>query len=215
MVIVSYRCPRLDIQMSDFGTSLVSPMKLHLSLGQGALDGSNSRYDKYLPELKGLYRDAEAFEALRAVDGGLPVYWVESFEPGGGAGELITGISILEPGSVGDEYYMTRGHLHVNADRAELYVGLAGRGVMLLESLNGDTRTIEVEPGDAVYVPGYWIHRSVNVGSERFAQLFCYSLDAGQDYAIIQRAGGMKTLVVSSDDGWATRENPDHRGYQL
>jgi glucose-6-phosphate isomerase len=110
---------------------------------------------------------------------------------------------------------MTRGHLHAVADRSELYVGLSGRGVMILETLDGRSEVVDVAPGEAVYVPGHWVHRSVNVGHERFSTLFCYAADAGQDYGIIERAGGMKSLVVVDGDGYAVRSNPDHRGYRL
>jgi len=108
---------------------------------------------------------------------------------------------------------MTRGHLHAVADRSELYVGLTGHGVMILETVEGATEVVEISPGKAVYVPGHWVHRSVNVGTERFVTLFCYAADAGQDYSIIERAGGMRSLVVRDGDSWCTRPNPDHRGY--
>jgi glucose-6-phosphate isomerase len=121
---------------------------------------------------------------------------------------------VLEPGTVGEEYAMTRGHLHAVADRSELYVGLAGIGVMVLETLDGRSEVVPVAPGQAVYVPGHWVHRSVNVGTERFSTLFCYAADAGQDYSIIERAHGMKSLVVRDGAGWAVRPNPDHRGYR-
>lgn len=192
----------------------VPPVKLTLAADVGALRGSDGRYEKRLEDLKGLYRDADAYEQLMDDDDGSPVYWVENSQSEEGPGGLITGMSVLEPGSVGDEYFMTRGHLHVQADRAELYVGLAGRGVMLLETLDGRSEAIEVTPGEAVYVPGYWVHRSVNVGTDRFATLFCFASDAGQDYEIIARAGGMKQLVVKDGDGWTTIANPDHRGYR-
>jgi len=55
---------------------------------------------------------------------------------------------------------------------------------------------------------------ALNTGTERLATLFCYAADAGQDYSIIERAGGMKSLVVVDGDGWAIQPNPDHRGYQ-
>ena len=77
---------------------------------------------------RGLYRDDAAYGRLDA-DDGRPVYWVESSKTEHGPGGLITGISVLEPGPVGYEYAMTRGHLHAIADRSELYVGLTGRGV--------------------------------------------------------------------------------------
>jgi glucose-6-phosphate isomerase len=192
----------------------VPPVRLTLSPERGELGGSNGRYEKFLPDLTGLYRDAEAFQQLLAVDDGRPVYWVESSQTEDGPGGLITGVSVLEPGRVGAEFAMTRGHLHAVSDRSELYVGLSGRGVMVLDTVAGDTQVVEVQPGQAVYVPGNWLHRSVNVGTERFVTLFCYAADAGQDYAIIERAGGMKSLVVEGDGGWRAVANPDHRGYR-
>jgi glucose-6-phosphate isomerase, archaeal len=189
------------------------PVKLNLAPEDGALRGSSGRYEKTLHDLAGVYRDVEAYEAKLAEADGSPVYWVENSQSEEGPGGLITGISVLEPGRIGDEFYMTRGHLHVKADRSELYVGLIGHGVMLLETLDGESEAIEVRPREAVYVPGHWVHRSVNVGTERFATLFCFAADAGQDYEIIARAGGMKQLVVDRDGGWTTIPNPDHQGY--
>jgi glucose-6-phosphate isomerase len=97
---------------------------------------------------------------------------------------------------------------------AELYYGLAGRGVMLLETTTGETRALEIRPGVAVHVPGHWIHRSVNTGDEPLSTLFCYASDAGQDYSVIGDAGGMRRLVVATSDGWGLRDNPDHAGYR-
>ena len=182
---------------------------------QGRLEGSNARYEKRLADLAGLYRDGAAYDAALGADDGSPVYWVESSGTEDGPGGLITGISVLEPGRVGDEYAMTRGHLHAISDRSELYLGLAGHGVMILETLDGRSEVVDVAPGRAVYVPGHWVHRSVNVGPDRFSTLFCYAADAGQDYAIIERAGGMASLVVAEGDGYTVRPNPDHRGYRV
>jgi len=195
-------------------TRAVAPVALSILADAGRLGGSNGRYEKVLSDLEGLYRDADAYRARLAQDDGKPVYWVEASQTEDGPGGLITGISVLEPGTVGAEFAMTRGHLHAVSDRSELYVGLSGRGVMVLEALDGRSEVLDVEPGLAVYVPGHWVHRSVNVGRERFSTLFCYAADAGQDYGIIQRAGGMKSLVVATDDGYAVQPNPDHRGYQ-
>lgn len=188
------------------------PVRLILDAQNGALLGSNGRYEKHLNDLVGVYRNREAFDDAIKRDSGSPVYWVEDLKLPG-SGELITGISVLEPGLIGDEYYMTRGHLHARADRAELYLCLSGTGVMLLETLAGDSRAIELKEGQAVQVPGHWVHRSVNVGSDRFVTLFSYPADSGQNYDIIAEAGGMKNLVVTTEDGWTTRSNPDHKGY--
>ena len=84
---------------------------------------------------------------------------------------------------------------------------------MLLETTDGQTRALDIEPGVAVHVPGHWVHRSVNVGDEPLSTLFCYATNAGQDYQLIADAGGMRKLVVADGGGWAMRDNPDHRGY--
>ena len=120
--------------MSEASPPPVPPVALSILAEAGRLEGSNGRYEKFLPDLEGLYRDGAAYQALLAADDREPVYWVETTETEPGPGGLITGISVLEPGTVGSEYAMTRGHLHAIADRSELYVGLSGRGVMILDS---------------------------------------------------------------------------------
>jgi glucose-6-phosphate isomerase len=86
---------------------------------------------------------------------------------------------------------------------------------MLLETLDGRSRAVPLTPGDAAHVPGHWVHRSVNIGSEPFVTLFCYPADAGQDYALIAEAGGMAQLIVDDGaGGWTTRSNPEHTGYR-
>jgi len=193
------------------------PARLKLLVELGAMSGSNGRYEKHLADLSGLYRDSAAFDRALENDTGEPAYFVESSVIEGGDGALTVGISTVLPGRFGDEYAMTRGHVHEQAECAELYYGLTGRGVMLMETLDGQTRALEIVPGVAVHVPGHWIHRSVNVGHTPFSTLFCYATEAGQDYNVIARAGGMKKLVVVDDapgaSSWTLRDNPDHRGY--
>jgi glucose-6-phosphate isomerase len=70
---------------------------------------------------------------------------------------------------------------------------------------------MEMTAGAVVYVPPYWIHRSVNTGTEPLVTFFCYPADAGQDYDIIARAGGMATLIVADGDGWREAPNPRYR----
>jgi glucose-6-phosphate isomerase, archaeal len=74
-----------------------------------------------------------------------------------------------------------------------------------MESPDGETRAIEIVARSICYVPPYWIHRSVNVGPEPLVMTFCYPSDAGQDYAIIARSGGMRHRVVSDPaGGWTS-----------
>ena len=181
----------------------------------GGIDGRSARYEVRLERLKAIYGDALAYEERVAEVGADElVYWVDSHSYDDGPGSLTIGTSTLLPGTIGDEFAVTRGHLHAQADRAELYFCLSGRGVMLMETLDGETSAIELTAGRAAHVPGGWIHRSVNVGSEPFVTLFCYNSDAGQDYGVIADAGGMSQCVVSAPGGgWQLRPNQDHVGY--
>jgi glucose-6-phosphate isomerase len=187
-----------------------------LALGaDGVMTGATSSYEKRLGDMAGVYRDDDAYRGALAENGpDFLVYRVEEHRNVDGEGALIIGTSTLQPGRYGDEFAVTRGHLHAKADRAELYYCLSGTGVMLLETLDGRSEALPLRPGEAVHVPGHWVHRSVNVGDEPFVTMFCYGADAGQDYALIERAGGMSAVVVTDGaDGWSVRPNPDHVGY--
>ena len=188
-----------------------------LALGvDGVMTGATSSYEKRLGDMAGVYRDDEAYCSAVAEKGAdFLVYRVEEHRNVDGEGALIIGTSTLQPGRYGAEFAVTRGHLHAKADRAELYYCLSGTGVMLLETLDGRSEALPMRAGEAVHVPGHWVHRSVNVGDEPFVTLFCYGADAGQDYELIARAGGMAALVVADEAGdWTTRANPDHVGYR-
>lgn len=190
--------------------SLVEPAACTVDLADGRLAGANGRYEKRLSELAGLYEDAAAFAALLQA-GDRVVYEVTDFRPSDAAGDLIFGMTRMLPGRVGREFFLTRGHIHARADRPEIYHGQRGRGLMLLESPAGETRTLEVAPGTIAYVPPFWIHRSVNLGDDDLVMVFCYPADAGQDYGIIARSGGMRHRVVAEADGWALVDNGGYR----
>jgi glucose-6-phosphate isomerase, archaeal len=184
-----------------------------VDVARGELVGATNRYVKRLADLEGLYEDGVAFDALRRELGDEIVYEVTDYKPSADAGDMIIGVTRIRPGKVGREYFHTRGHIHANANRPEMYYGEGGRGLMLLESPAGDIRTVEIGPRALCYVPPYWIHRSVNTGPEEFVMTFAYPADSGQDYAIIEEAGGMKSRVVDNGKGgWMLVKNASYRG---
>ncbi len=198
--------------MSVVPTAVPAPLTIG---ADGTMAGGSGQYRKHLGDLKGVYRDETAYAAeVQRLGADTLVYSVEESRVAAGIGALIIGTSTLLPGMVGTEFAVTRGHLHAVADRAELYHCLSGTGLLLLETVDGESEVFPLSAGDALHVPGHWVHRSVNVGDVPFVSLFCYSADAGQDYGIISDAHGMATLVVSDGQGgWTTRANPEHRGY--
>ena len=153
---------------------------------------------RHLHDLRGCFADAHAFESAAAAGNPL-LYSVAAVEPAGGEGDLHYGLGLLMPGKIGDEYFMTKGHLHAWRPAAEFYLGLAGDGVMLLEDeATGESRMLELRPHAVVYVPGHTAHRTVNVGPTPLTYLGVYSARAGHDYAVIA-ARNFRCVVVERD----------------
>jgi glucose-6-phosphate isomerase len=191
---------------------VLSPAGLHVDPTTGVLAGATGHYAKRLTDLRGLYADEAARERLAAGDADRIAYEVYDHRGDERCGDLIFGTSVLYPGRIGREYAMTRGHLHRVPDRTEIYHCLRGHGLLLMQTVPGDVRIVELTPGAVAYVAAHWIHRSVNVGGEPLVTLFCYPGDSGQDYDVIGRSGGMRRLVVDDGaGGWTAVDNPRWR----
>ena len=160
--------------------------------------GRPTHYDAHttrlLSAMNGQYADQAAYAALLA-QGDVVVYEVYEIKRPEVAGELLHGISIVHPGRVGDEYFMTKGHFHAELATAEVYYCLQGSGRLVLETPEGDWSVQELCPGGVVYIPPRWAHRSVNTGDGDLAMLYVYPAHAGHDYGTIERLGFRKLIV--------------------
>jgi glucose-6-phosphate isomerase len=110
-------------------------------------------------------------------------------------GNISMALTILKPGKVGKEYHMTKGHFHEEPEAGEIYFCLKGKGVIIMQTRDGQTDEIWLEPGTAASIPPAWAHRTVNVGKEDFIMLAIYPATAGHDYAAIEKKGFVKRVV--------------------
>lgn len=176
-------------------------------------DESLSEYDNHivrrLSAMEGQYLDAQAFQAMLNDDPVLyEVYEIRRPEL---AGELMNGITIVHPGKVGEEYFMTKGHFHTVLDTAEVYYCLKGDGAMVMETPEGEWSVEELHPGRVLYVPPRWAHRSVNMDPrEDLVMFFIYPANAGHDYGTIEQQGFRK-LVLERDSRVQIVDNPRWR----
>jgi glucose-6-phosphate isomerase len=171
------------------------------------LSATRKPLQRFLSNMKGMFSDQAAYEAQLTQENAL-VY--EFFDMGvpETSGDVAYGTSITYPGKVGDEYFMTKGHFHTVLDTAEVYYCLRGHGYMLMENPEGDWEAQELTPGKAVYVPGRYAHRSVNVSpDEPLITFFAFPGHAGHDYGTIETQGFRK-LIVESDGKPAFVDNP-------
>ena len=184
-----------------------TPHGFHITFGRIVPDRYDSHLERRLSSMKGQYSDEQAFARL-AQNGDPVLYEVYELARPAVHGELLSGISILHPGKVGNEYYMTKGHFHQLLETAEVYYCLAGRGRMVTETPEGDWAVEELAAGKVLYVPPRWAHRSVNTSeNEDLVTLFVYPAEAGHDYKTIETRGFRK-LILDLGKGPEVVDNP-------
>jgi glucose-6-phosphate isomerase len=167
----------------------------------------DNHIQRYLSNMKGQYLDQEAYrEMLKNED--VLLYEVYEIKRPEVAGEILNGVSIVHPGKVGNEFFMTKGHYHTILDTAEIYYTFQGEGLMVMETPEGDWAVEKLVPGRVLYVPPRWAHRSVNVGSTGdLVMFFAYPGNAGHDYGTIETQGFRK-LVLDVDGEAKIVDNP-------
>jgi glucose-6-phosphate isomerase len=171
----------------------------------------DNHIQRRLSAMQGQFLDQVAFGKLLAEDDRL-VYEVYEIHRPEVAGELLMGISIVHPGQVGREFYMTKGHFHTILDTAEVYYCLQGEGFMVMETPESETSVEALSPGKVLYVPPRWAHRSVcSARQVDLITLFVYPGNAGHDYGTIEQLGFRK-LVVDGEQGIEIIDNPRYQG---
>jgi glucose-6-phosphate isomerase, archaeal len=179
-------------QTSDLNTN-ISPFTIFFDLKNGMSDERKTT-KRYLSNMKGLFADQSALDEMIKFDNSLIYEFYELGLPET-PGDLLFGTSIVYPGKVGNEFYMTKGHFHTILDTAEVYYCLSGKGIMLCENPEGDWSAEEMTPGKAVYVPKRYAHRSINIGTTPLITFFTFRGDAGHDYGTIETKGYRKLLI--------------------
>lgn len=179
-------------------STLLEPFALRLDLGSGLLEPATTHIERRVSSLRGQVADERALERL--VDEGDPVaYVVLQRDVPEEVGQLVCCTTVIRPGVIGSEYFMTKGHFHADRETGEVYLGLSGHGLLLLQTEDGDTAELEMGPGTVAYVPPRWAHRSVNTGEEPYVFFAVYPGQAGHDYGSIETSGFLRRVLRTPD----------------
>ena len=174
----------------------VKPFVLDFNLVTGHCDSGRAKPSlRTLKDLKNVFADREAAERMLGEGNPLVYEFYELNDIPERSGDLRFGTTIIYPGKVGNEYFLTKGHFHTILEAAEVYYCLSGEGVMLMETPEGESTECILKPGDGLYVPGRNAHRSVNTGSVPLVMFFVFRSDAGHNYGAIEEKGYRKLLV--------------------
>jgi glucose-6-phosphate isomerase, archaeal len=174
----------------------MTPFSATLDFRTGYLAPHEATLMRRLSEMAGAYADEEAARRLISDAGDPVIYRAFDAPVPEERDHLVYRTTIISPGRVGAEYFMTKGHHH-ERDSAEFYLGMAGTGLMVLQDRAGDLRVEKLTPDVSVYVPPGWAHRTVNTGDDDLVFLAVYLGDAGHDYASVERDGFTARVVAT------------------
>lgn len=174
---------------------LMMPFGAEIDLVDGVMKDPDRYLARKTSDLRGYYQDEAALERL--IDSGDPLHY-EVFEKNvpEQRGHVLFCISTLQPGRVGEECFMTKGHYHSIAETAEVYLCIRGEGYMLMKTPEGQCVFESMTRNRLVYVPPYWAHRSINTGDEPLVSFCAYPADAGHNYGDIQEEGFPKRVFI-------------------
>lgn len=178
------------------GKNSAAPLPTHVHWESGELSGEGiEEAVKTLGQLPGIFHDEDAW---RSMDPRTEIYRVRFWRPvpDGSEGGLFWGATILQPGLVGDEFFMTHGHFHAIRNRAEYYATVSGSGALLLMREDGETWSQLMTSGSVHYIPGGIAHRVANTGKGPLVFLASWPSDAGYDYDRIAASGFGKRLIL-------------------
>lgn len=175
--------------------ALSIPSSVNYSTGQIHASNKQTKVTK-LKDLQGVFCDTQAADEM---DAETCIYQVEMLPAQSVEGELNFGVTHLEAGIIGDEFYMTRGHFHQRIEQAEFYLGCQGEGLLLLQDEQGEVRVEKVFAGSIHHIGGYLAHRLVNTGSMRLSAMAVWPAVAGHNYEALKQNGFNVSVVKDGD----------------
>lgn len=184
-----------------------TPFSFQISSNPDYMTSYDNHIKRFLSDMEGQFYDDEEYKKALGQEDHL-LYDVYEIKRPETAGELSHGISIIHPGKVGDEYFMTKGHFHSVLSTAEVYYCLQGNGMMVMETPDGRSQVKKLSPGKVLYVLPKWAHRSVNTkDNQDLVLFFVYPANAGHDYGSIEDQG-FKKLVLEKEGETIVVDNP-------
>lgn len=184
----------------------MEPFWMNIDFKSGEMKPNDRMNIRKLSNMKGMFLDAVSEH--RILKSGDPIVYSfsEKVLPEE-SGHLQIAMTSINPGKVGSEYYMTKGHYHKMAHTSEVYLGLEGNGCLLMQTAEGNFSSIDIRSGVLAYIPPFWGHRMANTGDTPFVFFAVYPGDAGHNYGDIERTGFVK-ILVEQDGKPVLMDNP-------
>jgi len=189
---------------------IMEPYSTILDFSKGSIKTFKKKVEVKLSDLRDFFLSTDVVNQMLSEGKNPIIYQYHEHSQDEVYGHLNFGVTVINPGKIGKEYHLTRGHYHAKEDAAEVYVGLKGEGIMLMQKRDGQAVCLPINRGIVVYVPPFWAHRTVNTGKERLSFFYVYPSDAGHNYDVIKR-GGFAKLIVEEEGKPKIVDNPNFK----
>lgn len=164
------------------------PISLDFDSENGIFEPCPQVTPRYLSDLKEMFGDQQTVERILQESNPL-IYEIRYYPFTTTKSDMALAVTRIFPGTVGDEYYMTKGHKHQREDQPEVYYCVRGEGFLLLDTLEGEFRAVPWRAGVITHIPPMWAHRVINTGNDLLVFIGVFHLSAGHDYDIVARKG--------------------------
>ena len=91
---------------------IIDPILADLKKLTGNFHQATGHYSKTFNDLEGMYENEFEFQKMLPKWKNRVVYEVWEHRSSENKGDLVFGTSVMKPGLVGDEFFLTRGHQH-------------------------------------------------------------------------------------------------------
>ncbi len=168
---------------------------------------TNMKYiQRHLSEMQDFFSDSEAIKyVLTQSDPLIYEYW--EMEYAGSGNGISFGMTRIQPGQIGNEYFLTKGHFHADGLGDEMHLTLDGQGMVLLLDREEKSTCMEMQSGRMCYYPGHLAHRTINTGIEPLVFVGIWPPHIVHDYETLKRNGFPK-LIVAGQSGPELINNP-------
>jgi glucose-6-phosphate isomerase len=182
------------------------PISLQFDLANGTFNNDPVIIERRIAEMGKMFYDQESVAKIAEKENRL-VYEMIHYYFETSKSDMSLAVSKIQPGKIGDEYHMTKGHFHESPDQPEIYFCLQGTGFLLLETLEGEFRAEPWKMGTITHIPPQWAHRVVNTGKDVLFYISSFHKCAGHVYDFIEE-NGFKNVVVEKNGTPVLIPNP-------
>lgn len=95
---------------------------------------------------------------------------------------FFSGLTVIEPGKIKNEFFMTKGHKHKPAAE-EIYMLISGKGKLIIQDTK-KLKSFDLKKNKVYAIPKNSAHRLVNTGKQKLEVLTIYPKGLKNDYSI-------------------------------